>query len=63
MHPGIGTIVARRPVPRGGEERRLLADKLGLLVVEARGAGLSLDELQSALADSWSALNSAEPHS
>ena len=56
VQPGLGTIVAR--VPKGGteEKRRLLADDVEKLAVEARRLGISRAELQRALDARWRAL-------
>jgi GntR family transcriptional regulator len=50
--PGIGTVVAQPTQPRGGRAR-LLARDLEQLTVQALQLGLSLEELQSAIHDSW----------
>jgi GntR family transcriptional regulator len=52
IQPGIGAIVATPPAPRNGRGR-LLADEIEHLTVEAMQLGMSLDELQSGVADSW----------
>jgi GntR family transcriptional regulator len=56
VQPGLGTIVAR--VPKGGpdEKRRLLADDVERLAVEARRLGISREELQRAVDARWLAL-------
>ena len=51
--PGIGTIVAQRPVPRAGDRQRLLGHDLDQLIVEAKRVGVSLDELQRTMAVRW----------
>jgi DNA-binding transcriptional regulator YhcF (GntR family) len=61
VHSGIGTIVAKRALPRGEARQRLMDEKLEPLAVEAMSAGLSLDELQRALAECWAALDTTEP--
>jgi GntR family transcriptional regulator len=51
--PGIGTVVA---MPRDGapaDRLRLLEGETEQLVVEARRLGLSLGEVQSAVAEHW----------
>lgn len=51
--PGIGTVVAQRPVPRPGDRERLLDQELEQLIVGAKRVGLGLEELQSAIAARW----------
>jgi GntR family transcriptional regulator len=54
--PAIGSIVAERE-PGGRKERaELLGAELEWLVVEAKKLGLSLDEVQAALATHWKKL-------
>lgn len=60
VHPGIGTIVAHRVAPAGADPWRLLSDKIDPLVVEARSAGISLDDLQRLIAERWAALDKTE---
>src|SRR5580765_3976326 len=43
--PGLGTIVAAPPVARSSERRRLLAEDVERLVVEAKKAGASLHDV------------------
>lgn len=56
VHPGIGTIVARRPEPRSGERKRLLQEQVEQLVVEALRVGVDLDEVLAAVEDRWAKL-------
>jgi GntR family transcriptional regulator len=51
--PGIGTVVAMPRDGAPGDRVRLLEGETEQLVVEARRLGLSLDELQSAVAEHW----------
>jgi GntR family transcriptional regulator len=54
--PGVGTVVAEWG-PASPEERgELLADDLERLLVEARRIGLTLPELQRAIASRWGEL-------
>jgi GntR family transcriptional regulator len=54
--PAVGSIVAARE-PGGREERaELLGADLERLMVEAKKLGLSIDEVQAALAAHWSKL-------
>ncbi len=63
VQPGLGTVVAR--VPKGGtdEKRRLLADDVERLVVEAGRLGISLPDIHRAIDARWDALfSAAESH-
>jgi len=51
--PGIGTVVAKRPVSTRAEKNELLQEELEQLVVEAKKLGLELNEVQKALAEHW----------
>ena len=53
VRPGIGTVVAKRPVSTRAEKNELLQEELEQLVVEAKKLGLELTEVQSALAEHW----------
>lgn len=50
--PGIGTLVAQPAQPRNGRAR-LLSRDVEQLTVQAMQLGMSLDEVQLALAESW----------
>jgi GntR family transcriptional regulator len=58
--PGIGTVVAVPPDGAPADRLRLLDRETEQLVVEARRLGLSLKEVQSAVAAHWRSL---EPES
>lgn len=60
VHPGIGTIVAHRVAPAGGDRWGLLNDKVDALVVDARSAGISLEDLQRVIVERWAALDKTE---
>ena len=51
--PGIGTVVAVPPDGAPADRVRLLDRETEHLVVEARRLGLSLKDLQTALAEHW----------
>jgi GntR family transcriptional regulator len=51
--PGIGTVVAERPTPRKGDRPRVLAHDVDQLIVQAKKAGITLDDLQQALGARW----------
>ena len=56
--PGIGTVVAR-PAPRNGNAK-LLSREVEQLAVQAMQVGVSLEELQHALGESWRKLAGKE---
>lgn len=60
VHPGIGTIVAQRVLPGEDKRQQLLDERVDPLVVDARSAGLSLEDLQRAIAERWTALDKKE---
>ncbi len=47
--PGVGTVVGLPPKPRAGQRRRLLADEIEKLVVEAMRVGMTAAELLEAV--------------
>jgi len=56
VQPGLGTVVAQAPKARAGDRKRLLEDEVEKLVVEAMRVGARLDEVQQAVADTWTDL-------
>jgi len=56
VRPGIGTVVAQPPAARAGRSR-LVAPAVEQLAVQAMQLGLSLDELQTAVAECWRGLH------
>lgn len=58
--PGIGTTVAAPPSSTAAERKRLLGGELERLVVEAKKAGLELEDLLAAVTDHWEALRDRE---
>jgi GntR family transcriptional regulator len=60
VRPGIGTVVRALPGAARGERARLLGRDVEKLTVEAMQLGISLDELQSAIAASWESLRPEE---
>jgi len=60
VHPGLGTVVARRPSSTAAERTRLLKKELEQLVVEAQKLGLELDEVAGAMAHHWHRLAGTE---
>jgi GntR family transcriptional regulator len=57
VRPGIGTVVAQRPPSTRAERGRLLSHDVEQLTVEALRLGLSLADLQTAIAEQWRTLN------
>lgn len=57
VHPGIGTVVAQPVPPSRTEQLRLLKPGAEQLTLESIRLGLSLDELQQLMADTWRVLN------
>jgi GntR family transcriptional regulator len=53
VRAGIGTVVARPPESTRAERSRLLGREVEQLAVEARRLGLTLDDVQAALAEHW----------
>jgi GntR family transcriptional regulator len=60
VRPGIGTVVCRRSNGGRAERSRLLGREVEELTIEAMRLGLTLDELQSAIATSWHRLQPEE---
>ena len=52
VRPGIGTVVTQPPAPRAGRGR-LLARDVEQLAVQSMQIGMSLEELQAAIAECW----------
>jgi GntR family transcriptional regulator len=60
VHPGLGTIVAKRPSFTDADRGRLLKNEVEQLVVEAKRLGLTFDNLIEGIAKHWRRLNPAE---
>jgi GntR family transcriptional regulator len=56
VHPGLGTVVARRFASSAAERTMLLKNDLEQLVVEAKRLGLPLHQVADALAEHWARL-------
>jgi GntR family transcriptional regulator len=54
---GIGTVVAQRLPVRPADRRRLLQQDVERLIVEARKAGVSLQDVVQAISAGWSELD------
>lgn len=57
IRPGIGAVVASPPPTSRAEKGELLGRELEQLAVEAKRLGLSLEAVQSALAEHWRRLD------
>jgi GntR family transcriptional regulator len=60
VHPGIGTVVCHAPSGARAERSRLLGREVEQLTVEAMRLGLTLEDVQSAMAASWRKLRPEE---
>jgi GntR family transcriptional regulator len=56
VRPGIGTVVATRPVASRQERKSLLGDDLERLVVDAKTLGLELEDVVAAVEAHWARL-------
>jgi GntR family transcriptional regulator len=59
VRPGIGTVVAARPMARPADRKRLLKDEVERLIVEARKVGATLQDVVHALSAGWVELDEA----
>ncbi len=57
VRPGLGTAVAEPPEASAAQRSRLLNRELEKLVVQAKGLGLSLDQVQESVAAHWERLD------
>ncbi len=60
VRPGIGTVVAQPPPSARAERSRLLSADVEQLAVEAIKLGVTLEELQTLVAERWRKLQRAE---
>ncbi len=60
MRPGVGSVVAHWGPATAKERRALVGGELERLLVEARRLGLTLPDLQEAVAMSWQSLFEAK---
>jgi GntR family transcriptional regulator len=58
IRPGFGATVAKRPPASKAERTKLLEDYFEELVVEGKRLGITLDDMQEAIAKHWSRLSS-----
>jgi GntR family transcriptional regulator len=57
VHPGLGTVVAKRQSSTAAQRGNLLRRELEQLVVEAKKLGLDLEEVTESLAEHWCRLD------
>jgi len=57
VRPGLGTVVAERPLSTAAERGNLLKNELEQLVVEAKKMGLELSDVTAALTKHWKRLD------
>jgi GntR family transcriptional regulator len=55
--PGVGTVVAERPPVRAADRKRLLEQDVERLIVNAKKAGASLQEVVQAISTGWTELD------
>jgi GntR family transcriptional regulator len=60
VHPGVGTVVVKRAYSTAADRGNLLNKELEKLMVEAKRMGLSLDDVQSAIAHHWKRLDGSK---
>ncbi|MGC4054124.1 MAG: GntR family transcriptional regulator [Paludibaculum sp.] len=60
VQPGLGTVVAARPVYGPSDRAHLLKNEVEHLVVEAKRLGVTLDGLLSGIVDHWHELTPQE---
>lgn len=60
VRPGIGTVVRELPPGAADGRERLLGRDVEQLTVEAMRLGITLDELQAAVASTWRGLRRKE---
>jgi GntR family transcriptional regulator len=60
VHPGIGTVVAKRAPSTAADRGKLLNKELEQLMVEAKRLGLTFDDVTSAVAQHWKRLDGSK---
>jgi GntR family transcriptional regulator len=60
VHSGIGTVVAKRACSTAADRGNLLNKEVEQLIVEAKGLGLTLDDVTSAVAQHWKRLDGSK---
>ena len=51
--PGVGTVVASRPRPRGEDVLRLIRDDVNKVIVKARSIEIGLQDVKDELTQQW----------
>lgn len=59
--PGIGTVVAKSPATSRAERQQWLASEIEPVVVEAMKLSLELDDVTSAVTQTWQRLTKKKP--
>jgi GntR family transcriptional regulator len=57
VRPGVGTVVASRPKPRGEDARRLIRDDVNRVIAKARSIDVGLQAVKDELTQQWSTLD------
>ncbi len=57
VRPGVGTVVASRPKPRGEDARRLIRDDVHKVIAKARSIEVGLQDVKDELTQQWSMLD------
>lgn len=57
IHPGFGTVVAKRPQASKAEKTKLLEEQFEELVVEGKRLGIELEDMEEAIEKHWKRLN------
>ena len=57
VRPGVGTVVASRPKPRGEDARRLIRDDVHKVIAKARSIEVALQDVKDELTQQWSMLD------
>lgn len=60
VRSGIGTVVAKRASSTAADRGNLLNKELEQMIVEAKGLGLSLDDVTSAVTQHWTRLDGSK---
>jgi DNA-binding transcriptional regulator YhcF (GntR family) len=60
VHPGVGTVVRHRQPAPNPQSLQLLTENVERLIVDAKKAGVSLEDLSRFLNDQWKQLSHPE---
>ena len=61
VQPGIGTVVAKASTPSRTDRRELLSTEVERVVVEALKLSLELDDVTSAVTQTWQRITKGKP--